>query len=65
MKTTDVVVEDLAKVINILLGKDTPCAKCGVKLKARKSTLFVSGVGVLHDSCYKELVREVAALARA
>ena len=63
--TVNDIVVDLAKVLNVLLGKETPCGKCGGKIKKGKSPLFVSGVGVLHDSCYREMVRECAAAEKA
>jgi len=59
------VVVDLAKVINTLLKKDTLCAYCGKKIEKRKSPLFVGGLGVLHDSCYRKIVRECVEAAKA
>ena len=59
------IVVDLGKVINVLLKRDTPCSYCEKKIEKRKSPLFLGGLGVLHDSCYKDLVRDCAAAAKA
>jgi len=58
------IVVDLGKVINVLLKRDTPCAYCTKDIEKRKSPLFVAGLGVLHDNCYKNLVRDCAAAAK-
>lgn len=59
------IVVDLGKVINVLLKRNTPCSYCEKDIEKRKSPLFVGGLGVLHDSCYKSLVRDCAAAAKS
>lgn len=59
------IVVDLADVINVLLKKDTPCSYCTKKIEKKKSPLFIGGLGVLHDNCYKDLVRDCASAAKA
>ena len=59
------IVVDLGKVINVLLKRDTPCAYCEKKIEKRRSPLFVAGLGVLHDKCYKGLVRDCMAAAKS
>lgn len=56
---------DLGSVINILLHKPTPCAYCKKDIQSRKHPLFLNNFGVLHDSCYKYLVKECAEVAKA
>ncbi len=60
MKVVDEITTDLGKAITLLLKKDTACAHCGQVLEKKKAHLFVAGVGALHDSCYRELVRQFA-----
>ena len=59
------IVVDLGTVINVLLKKATPCAYCTKDIERRKSPLFVAGLGVLHDNCYKSLVRDCVAAAKS
>ncbi len=51
---------NLGKVINMVLKRDTSCAKCTKKIEKSKRPLFLGGFGYVHDKCYKELVREHA-----
>ncbi len=61
MKTSDEITVDLGKVIEMLIRKDTPCAHCSKNVNSKKKVMFLNGFGVVHESCYKEMVRAFAA----
>ena len=65
MTTSDQIVVDLGKVVEMFIRKDTPCAHCKKNLNSKKKVIYLNSFGVLHEACYKELVRASVALARS